>query len=616
MLTIGAAGAKADDVVVTTETTWDFSNLTYDSETAANNYITVVTADTKSETKTGLYYRAGAYTEANGKTDKQARSIRIAQSGQTKTYTFDDGTALKATKNASVVVLPGNSNINLPSSLTASNKEGSALTSDDNSNYGTLAFTTSKPGVVYVFFQGGSNPASGKTNTYSIWFKGNSESNYSQVATFVSDDSKENKGFDDNVRSAHITYAANEAGTFFIGSKEQSMVIYAVKFVPFGTSATTPIPATAANYDGGFQVNAMGIIMTMGTQAAGEAQFHRVNNTLETGEVLKSEFGNYVSACTQSESKWSSVAPLKDAARCNTSNKVFPDRGTYYTFAPQYSGKLKIACLFCGKKTTYFVADKGDGTWSDDVQTYYATTSSNDLKQYTFNVVKGKTYYFWTDNTGDLRFYGFTFTPQSNAETVTATVTAAGDNYATFANLSGSNLEVPEGLTAYAAYIKDGASQVTLSPIGSVIPAGAGVILQGESAGDYNLTLTDADATYTGTNELVTTTGHISLAQTSGTKTNYIFTKNGGTLGFFKVQSAGGAIDGGKAYLSTANAASARSYMDFALGSDDATGIDHATTASIDGDTQSEAMYTLQGQRVSSPRRGLYVVNGKKMVIR
>ena len=43
------------------------------------------------------------------------------------------------------------------------------------------------------------------------------------------------------------------------------------------------------------------------------------------------------------------------------------------------------------------------------------------------------------------------------------------------------------------------------------------------------------------------------------------------------------------------------------------TGIEQITTSTTDG---AKVIYDLQGRRVQAPSKGLYIVNGKKMIIR
>ena len=78
-------------------------------------------------------------------------------------------------------------------------------------------------------------------------------------------------------------------------------------------------------------------------------------------------------------------------------------------------------------------------------------------------------------------------------------------------------------------------------------------------------------------------------------------------VGFYKLQNET-AVPAGKAYLKTA--AGAPEFIGFAGGT---TGIEDLTPALSKGEG---AVYNLAGQRVAQPTKGLYIVNGKKVIIK
>ena len=71
-----------------------------------------------------------------------------------------------------------------------------------------------------------------------------------------------------------------------------------------------------------------------------------------------------------------------------------------------------------------------------------------------------------------------------------------------------------------------------------------------------------------------------------------------------------GSIAAGKAYLKIAAATARNLDVTFA---DEATGI---SAALMNKETMNNEVYNLKGQRVAAPMKGLYIVNGKKMVIK
>lgn len=177
-------------------------------------------------------------------------------------------------------------------------------------------------------------------------------------------------------------------------------------------------------------------------------------------------------------------------------------------------------------------------------------------------------------------------------EVKTLPVTIGAAKYATlYAPVA---LTIPTGVTAYTA-VDDG-NYLTLTAIeGNVIPANTGVILAGE-ANTYNFTVTTGGSV--SSNALTGTVA--AIARPAG---SYILATGGSGVGFY----ADGAstIPGFKAYLPSGSG-SVKSFR-FA----DADAIRNISSA-----PNKSEVYDLQGRRVAQPAHGLYIVNGKKVVIK
>ncbi len=85
----------------------------------------------------------------------------------------------------------------------------------------------------------------------------------------------------------------------------------------------------------------------------------------------------------------------------------------------------------------------------------------------------------------------------------------------------------------------------------------------------------------------------------------YILAEVDGTVGFYQAV-AGTYIPFAKAYLEIAADAGVKF-----IGFGDATGIDEMTT---DNRQQTTVIYDLQGRRVVKAQKGIYIVNGKKVL--
>lgn len=93
----------------------------------------------------------------------------------------------------------------------------------------------------------------------------------------------------------------------------------------------------------------------------------------------------------------------------------------------------------------------------------------------------------------------------------------------------------------------------------------------------------------------------------AGDGSTYVLNKKAGTgVGFYKLAD-GKKVGVGKAYLTTS--ASAPEFLAF----DETTNI---KTTNFTDCTDSKEWYNLNGQRVANPTKGLYIVNGKKVIIK
>lgn len=145
----------------------------------------------------------------------------------------------------------------------------------------------------------------------------------------------------------------------------------------------------------------------------------------------------------------------------------------------------------------------------------------------------------------------------------------------------------------------------------TVWPANEGMILKGSNGDVVTISSVEGttDASTIGTNYLVGS-GNSSTEPSYGDG-YYVFSwdgENSSTVGFYK--SSGGTLAAHKAYLNL-GAGSAREFLGFSF-DDEATGI-NITPAFSEGEG---VAYDLQGRRVANPTKGLYIVNGKKVLVK
>ncbi len=209
-----------------------------------------------------------------------------------------------------------------------------------------------------------------------------------------------------------------------------------------------------------------------------------------------------------------------------------------------------------------------------------------------------------------------TFNPSNYAWTVEAFITRTlhpdAEGYATF---SYTEDVIPDaGLTSvqYVSAVNTSTGEITWEDFAATgIKAGEGALLKGTAGETYKFKRSYS-AVATGGNLLKAinaTKAASALPQTEEGKTNYILSKVDSHVGFYKVNSSGSWVNEGTAYLQVSGILSARDFFDLEGGS-----------TSIEAVKKEQKMngeyYNLAGQRVAQPTKGLYIVNGKKVIIK
>ena len=193
--------------------------------------------------------------------------------------------------------------------------------------------------------------------------------------------------------------------------------------------------------------------------------------------------------------------------------------------------------------------------------------------------------------------YG-TYTYTSVDIVYTPSVTIGNAGYATLGYAAALDLT---GIEAYTAAVS-GDKVVLTSVKGKKIPANTGIILEG--SGDVTIPLTTEDTDDITDNDLLVSDGTVA----ADLSTIYVLANGTNGVGFYLLNN--GYVHAGKAYLKVPANANARQFIGF--GDDTTTSISQIEKGKQNTE---DAVFNLSGQRVVSPTKGLYVVNGKKVVI-
>lgn len=295
--------------------------------------------------------------------------------------------------------------------------------------------------------------------------------------------------------------------------------------------------------------------------------------------------------------------------------EVTSDNNGVYTFS--FSGET-----YANKRVTWATGDalNADGTlipnfWEKvckskteidrDDWIIFANFSYN-------NVSLGSTGSAWYIPASDKENYNdgkitITFNSKNMSANIACTKTATiGDaGYATYSN--GEKYTVSGADKVYVATgVSTNTVELTVMPSSTVFAANAGVILKG--SGDVTINSVGSEDAYSGPNFLV---GSGNSSKTVSSVENvYVFSWDGtkvSSVGFYAASGAG-PIDAHKAYLDASGATSR--FLSFSFG-DEPSGINEVNAALND-----DTVYNLQGVRMSSLRKGLNIVNGKKIMVK
>ena len=339
--------------------------------------------------------------------------------------------------------------------------------------------------------------------------------------------------------------------------------------------------------------------------SSGESQYFYANSSNAVTAPWKLESKYYL--VYKKEDSWTDISTTGNAYEELTRD------GESFSFTGTISNTDGKYIVYAIAPESALTISDGNASFSGWDNLFYFDGSSNYevmWQNMTDNVVQAKTWKRWQIQPGNVKAdYDITFNfatmKWSSSPSFERTIS---DDYATFS--SDYDVAIPEGVTAYYATAAE-AGTVTMTSISNGIPSDQGAFLK---ASDDTYKFTPATTTESSTTNLLVK-GTSSGVAASGTdsKYNYVFASQGDELGFFNVATA---IDNdmtGKAYLqTTSNIKPANGARVAIVFDEESTGIEtvKGEGAALNG------YYNLSGQRVAQPTRGLFIVNGKKVLVK
>lgn len=283
-------------------------------------------------------------------------------------------------------------------------------------------------------------------------------------------------------------------------------------------------------------------------------------------------------------------------------NKVSKVVIRYCTNATKGVGTIKVKIGSGTEKSFSVTKPSSGGTTLKDAEFTFSPAETGSIK-ITADCTTNSVYIYGVTIT----YIGEPSTPDvdgSGNVTLTTTTNMAG--WRTYNNNTANKYTV-DGTTKvyYASAASSGTNKVTLEEIAGGVPANTVVILHQSSGTTINLTKNNsADITAPGSNKLLVTTSVTDLS--AGVYRLGYKTSNG--VGFYKYANASAPV--GIIYLTLDSPAN---FLDIDFDeSGDVTKINELRgQKTVNGE-----YFNLAGQRVAQPTKGLYLVNGKKVVIK
>ena len=234
-----------------------------------------------------------------------------------------------------------------------------------------------------------------------------------------------------------------------------------------------------------------------------------------------------------------------------------------------------------------------DGATITDATTNYVATAEDVTRGYV-KVVNGVTNYKY--------ICSISVTQKSST---TATIGSTG--WATFSNPFATDFTNLAGVVDAYQVTGNTGSAITKATV-TTAAANTGLLLNA-AAGTYAVPLATTGTDLSATNKLVAVASSTDVGAAPTGYTNFVLVGGSGTASFKKITGGNSATVGaGKAYLKLAG----DSFAPQLFFDDDVTAINKVETKKV----EDGIFYNLAGQQVAQPTKGLYIVNGKKVVIK
>ena len=282
--------------------------------------------------------------------------------------------------------------------------------------------------------------------------------------------------------------------------------------------------------------------------------------------------------------------------------------GAEFDFTPTNAGWLTISYNYGGDRGTWYIKEGSTN------KNFVGTKSSSQVKVYLAAGYRAQ-FVTGTGSNTSVLITNATFT-----ESVPATMGAYG--YTTFASTWPLDLtSLPGGLKAYYVTtegISKANSKVTMTEAMGTVAAGTGLMLKGTANAEYSIPVAATGTDLSSTNKLIGCTSNTNITSSTSNYENFYVLVNTETqaelqnISAYVTSGNTVTIPAGKAYLDATGVSNAKSRLIIAF-DEEAAGIESIKEIPAYSDNE---YYNLSGQRVTNPHKGVYILNGKKVLVK
>ncbi|MBQ8713678.1 MAG: hypothetical protein IJ552_00560 [Prevotella sp.] len=277
----------------------------------------------------------------------------------------------------------------------------------------------------------------------------------------------------------------------------------------------------------------------------------------------------------------------------------------YFHF--KVSGKCLITVYCYGNGSNRKVKiTSGSYSGTQLLEESVANKGTDQIFSVSYTGTEAENIYVYNSGSNALEVYGI------KVEPATVSVPVGTTGWSTYSSAYALDFEnAQEGIEAYVITGFEGTT-LTTSKITGTVAANTGLLVKGTADTDYNVPVVAAGDAPTA-NLLVASVAGETVDAGTGDNVNYVLVNNSGTAEFQWIDETSATLGSNKAYLQIVNGPKSETSA-------------HGLTIDLDGEltgiknikvgSEDNIYYDLQGHRVLYPTKGLYIVNGKKVILK